>query len=216
MLRGLRDGKLHAALMIQTSGKVLDGLTFEELRRYAVCVAVHPSHPLARVRKVGLAQIVKERLVAYTLADYPEYHAWLANLFAPLKRSPQIAEEHDSSTSLIASRGSNFAPYSCGRRVRCSNSTMCRPSPRLVRTCTTSTARNTCRRLFVMNSRNERNSPSKPGFASRRALDLVGRFGFMWLNRHLVAEGKSCLFPVEFLKLGAQAGAFGDIAAQGC
>jgi len=103
MLRGLRDGKLHAALMIQTSGKVLEGLAFEELRRYAVCVAVHPSHPLARVRKVGLAQIVKERLVAYTLADYPEYHAWLANLFAALKRSPQIAEEHDSSTSLIAS-----------------------------------------------------------------------------------------------------------------
>src|SRR5438552_15254273 len=37
------------------------------------------------------------------LADYPEYHAGLADLFAPLKRPPKIAEEHDSSTSLIAS-----------------------------------------------------------------------------------------------------------------
>src|SRR5712664_3986982 len=43
------------------------------------------------------------RLIAYTLADYPEYHAWLGDLFAPLKRPPKIAEEHDSSTSLIAS-----------------------------------------------------------------------------------------------------------------
>src|SRR2546422_9018297 len=31
MLRGLRDGKLHVALMIQTSPKVLTGLIFEEL-----------------------------------------------------------------------------------------------------------------------------------------------------------------------------------------
>jgi DNA-binding transcriptional LysR family regulator len=76
---------------------------FEELRRYAVCVAVHPAHPLARTRKVGLEQIAAERLIAYTLADYPEYHAWLSDLFAPLKHSAEIAEEHDSSTSLIAS-----------------------------------------------------------------------------------------------------------------
>lgn len=102
MLRGLREGNLHVALMIQTSTKVMAGLIFEELRRYAVCVAVHPAHPLARVRKVGLAQVAAERLIAYTLADYPEYHAWLSDLYAPLKQPPRIAEEHDSSTSLIA------------------------------------------------------------------------------------------------------------------
>jgi DNA-binding transcriptional LysR family regulator len=103
MLRGLRDGKLHVALLIQLSARVLAGLVFEELRRYAVCVAVHPAHPLARTRKVGLEQVASERLIAYTLADYPEYHAWLSELFVPLKRPPQIAEEHDSATSLIAS-----------------------------------------------------------------------------------------------------------------
>lgn len=103
MLRGLRDEKLHVALMIQTSPKVMDGLVFEELRRYAVCVAAHPSHRLARARQVGLEQVVAERLITYTLADYPEYHAWLSDLFAPQKRAPLIAEEHDSSTSLIAS-----------------------------------------------------------------------------------------------------------------
>src|SRR5216684_4319073 len=34
MLRGLRDGKLHVALLIQVSAKVLTGLVFEELHRY--------------------------------------------------------------------------------------------------------------------------------------------------------------------------------------
>jgi len=103
MLRGLRDEKLHVAMMIQLSARVMTGLVFEELHRYAVSVAVSLSHPLARARKVGLEQIASERLITYTLADYPEYHAWLSDLFAPLNRSPQIAEEHDSSTSLIAS-----------------------------------------------------------------------------------------------------------------
>src|SRR5713226_6001151 len=45
MLRGLRDGKLDVALLVQVSPKVLTGLVFEELLRYPVCVALHPAHP---------------------------------------------------------------------------------------------------------------------------------------------------------------------------
>jgi DNA-binding transcriptional LysR family regulator len=102
MLRGLRDDKIQVALLVELSKKVLHGLTFEELVRYAVCVAVHPSHPLARAKTVKIEQVANERLVTYCLADYPEYHAWLAELFSVLKRPPQIAEEHEGSTSLIA------------------------------------------------------------------------------------------------------------------
>ncbi len=102
MLLGLKDGKLHAALIVQVSRKALAGLVFEELQRHQVCVATHPSHPLARARRVGLEQVTKERLVAFTLADYPEHQAWIAGLFAPLNRSPRIVEEYDSITSLIA------------------------------------------------------------------------------------------------------------------
>jgi DNA-binding transcriptional LysR family regulator len=102
MLRGLRDGELDLALLVQVSAKVMNGLVFEELRRYAVCVAVPLAHPLARARKVGVKKLVDERLIAFTLADYPEHHMWLADLFAPFKHLPQIAEEHDSATSLIA------------------------------------------------------------------------------------------------------------------
>jgi LysR family transcriptional regulator, benzoate and cis,cis-muconate-responsive activator of ben and cat genes len=102
MLRGLNDGSLHVAMMVQVPSKALTGLAFEELQRHLVCVAMHPEHPLARARKVGLAQVAQERLVAFTLADYPEHQAWIADLFAPLNHSPQIVEEHDSITSLIA------------------------------------------------------------------------------------------------------------------
>ncbi|HWY77267.1 MAG TPA: LysR substrate-binding domain-containing protein [Verrucomicrobiae bacterium] len=102
MLRGLNDGSLHVAMMVQVPSKALTGLVFEELQRQPVCVALHPAHPLARARKVGLEQVAKESLVAFTLADYPEYQAWVAGLFAPLNRPPQIVEEHDSITSLIA------------------------------------------------------------------------------------------------------------------
>jgi DNA-binding transcriptional LysR family regulator len=102
MLRGLSDGKLHAALLVQVPPKALAGLVFEELQRHLVCVAMHPAHPLARARRVGLEQVARERLVAFTRADYPEHQAWIADLFAPLKRSPQIVEEHDGITSLIA------------------------------------------------------------------------------------------------------------------
>ena len=102
MLRGLREGKLHAALLVQVPAKELVGVAFEELQRHAVCVAAHPAHPLARARRVGLKEVAAEPLVAFTLADYPEHQAWIAGLFAPLNRSPQIVEEHDSITSLLA------------------------------------------------------------------------------------------------------------------
>jgi LysR family transcriptional regulator, benzoate and cis,cis-muconate-responsive activator of ben and cat genes len=87
---------------VQVPPKTLAGFVFEELQRHAVCVAMHPAHPLAQARRVGLKEVAKEPLVAFTLADYPEHQAWIAELFAPLKRSPQIVEEHDSFTSLIA------------------------------------------------------------------------------------------------------------------
>ena len=102
MLAGLREGTLDVALMIRGSKKATDGFAFDELRQYAVCVAMHPAHPLAKARRVTLAEVSAERLIAYTRDDYPEYHAWLAELFAPLGKPPQIAEEHEGSTGLIA------------------------------------------------------------------------------------------------------------------
>jgi DNA-binding transcriptional LysR family regulator len=102
MLKGLAEGEIHVALMIRPSSRAVGKLQFEELRRYAVRVAMHPTHPLARARKPALREIAAERLIGYTRADYPEYHEWVASLFDGCQPPPRISEEHDSATSLIA------------------------------------------------------------------------------------------------------------------
>lgn len=103
MLRGLRDERLHVALLVQMSAKIMTGLVFEELQQYPVCVAMHPSHPLAKKSEIEMKDIIGERLIAFSLTEYPEHHAWIAGLFARFPSPPRIAEEHDSVTSLIAS-----------------------------------------------------------------------------------------------------------------
>jgi DNA-binding transcriptional LysR family regulator len=102
MLAGLREGRLNIALMVEPSGDQIQGLRFLELARYPMCVAVAPSHPLAHQREARLSQIATEPLIAYSRADYPEYHESLAEIFAEAGGTPAIAEEHDSVTSLIA------------------------------------------------------------------------------------------------------------------
>jgi DNA-binding transcriptional LysR family regulator len=80
---------------------------------------VHAAHPLARARKIRLGQVAKERLIAYTLAEYPEYHAWIAELFAPFPQPPHIVEEHDSATSLIAAVEAGRGVALVSRRFDC-------------------------------------------------------------------------------------------------
>lgn len=125
MLAGLRAGTLDLALRVAPTGDKLRGLRFHELARFPLCVAVAPSHPLARRRALTRAQIAAEPLIAYSRADYPEYHDSLAQIFAPAGRVPLIAEEHDSVSSLIAA-------VEAGRGVALIPSTMsCFAGPRL-------------------------------------------------------------------------------------
>ena len=102
MLAQLGDKKLQVALTVRPPAKLLRGLRFEELARYAMCVAVAPNHPLAKLKFISLRQVAHEPLIAYSRKDYPEYHAMLGKLFAPAGRLPQIVGEHDGITSLIA------------------------------------------------------------------------------------------------------------------
>lgn len=118
MLRGLRDQSLHVALTIRPPTSVMSGLVFRELRRYQVRLAVPTGHPLAHGAKPRLSQVWKERLLAYTKSDYPEYYEWLEDL-AGASIKPYVAEEHDSSSSLVAAieagRGIALVPesFSC-------------------------------------------------------------------------------------------------------
>ena len=103
MTNGLREGRLDAALTVEQSEKHMQGLAFEKLRSYPVCVALGATHRLVRARRIDLAEVSDERLMVYSREEYPEYHRWLNGLFGraiqPLLAN---AEEHDSGTSLIA------------------------------------------------------------------------------------------------------------------
>ena len=101
MITGLRDGEIEVAILVRPTRAMLRGLRFEELARDPICLAVPPKHPLARHRTVSLAEVVREPLVVFSRKDYPDYHELLDDIFAGSKSRPRIAEECDSSTSLI-------------------------------------------------------------------------------------------------------------------
>jgi len=102
MLTGIGEGKLQMALLVRPIRTMLRGLHFEELAHDTMCLAVPPDHALARLRSVPLTLAAREPLVVFSRKDYPEYHEFLAGLFESINAKPSIAEEHDSSASLIA------------------------------------------------------------------------------------------------------------------
>jgi DNA-binding transcriptional LysR family regulator len=111
MLTQLGEKKLQVALTVRPPRKQLRGLRFEELARYAMCVAVAPKHPLAKSKSVSLDQVSREPLIAYSRKDYPEYHEMLEKIFAPVGRKPKIVGEHDGVMSIVAAveSGRGFA-----------------------------------------------------------------------------------------------------------
>jgi DNA-binding transcriptional LysR family regulator len=104
MLRSLLEGRLDAALTIESSAKAMRGLAFAKLRTYSVCVAVSRAHRLARAKRVELAALKDERLVVYSRVEYPEYHEWLNAIFdGAIRDALASGDEHDNGTSIIAS-----------------------------------------------------------------------------------------------------------------
>jgi DNA-binding transcriptional LysR family regulator len=102
-LASLRDGRLQLAFIIRPSkrGAARD-LRFEELVREQVRLAIPSNHPFAQRRSVSLVDAAREPFVGLTREDFPDYHAYLAAVFAPLKDKPRVIEEHDSMTSVIS------------------------------------------------------------------------------------------------------------------
>jgi LysR family transcriptional regulator, benzoate and cis,cis-muconate-responsive activator of ben and cat genes len=103
MLHGLHDGKLDLCLMVRPAAKALRGLRFELLREYPMCVAVARTPPFARLTRVTREQLVREPLLAYARADYPEYHAMLDDLFGSTGPKYRVVQEQDSASALLAS-----------------------------------------------------------------------------------------------------------------
>ena len=119
MLAGLRDGKLHLALMVKPAAALLRGLHFTALTTDTLRFAVAPRHPLARKRAVTVAEIAREPLVVYRRDDYPDYHTMVEALFAGAKVKPRIAAEHDGVTSLIAAVESGAGVALVSESVAC-------------------------------------------------------------------------------------------------
>jgi LysR family transcriptional regulator, benzoate and cis,cis-muconate-responsive activator of ben and cat genes len=103
IVRALKDGTLEVALTVRSIPELMTGLAFEELRRYALCVALPLEHRLVGMTSVSVEQLIGERLIVYNRADYEEYQNIIERLFAPFQVRPKRAEEHDSGTGLLAS-----------------------------------------------------------------------------------------------------------------
>lgn len=102
MLAGLRERRLHAALMMQPSRQAARGISFAALRTLPILVAVPPDHPIARRRAVALKDILIEPMVAYSRKQYPDYHAFLARHTGLDAKRFRFTEECDSGSSLVA------------------------------------------------------------------------------------------------------------------
>lgn len=102
MLAGLREGRLHAALMMQPSRAAARGVTFEPLRTYPIGILVPPAHPFARRRAVTMDDSLAEPLVVFSRKEYPDYHEFVARIAGKHIKRLRIAEECDSGPSLIA------------------------------------------------------------------------------------------------------------------
>lgn len=102
MLDRMRGGKLLLAFTVRPAPAGLRGLRFEALTRDPLRLAVAPGHPLARQRSVTLREAAQEPLIAYSRAEYPDYHELLTRVFASTKTRPRVAEEHDGASSLIS------------------------------------------------------------------------------------------------------------------
>jgi DNA-binding transcriptional LysR family regulator len=97
-----------------------------ELARYAMVVAVAPSHSLAKLKAITLQQVAPEPLIGLNRKDYPEYHVEMKKLYAAVGLKPNFAEEHEGGTGIIAAveagRGIALVPSSLacivGTRVK--------------------------------------------------------------------------------------------------
>jgi DNA-binding transcriptional LysR family regulator len=99
---GLCSGELQLAVMPEAMNMPSAGIEFETLRTYPFCVAVAPTHPLARLKAVPLEKAAAEPLVGFTRKDYPDYYPLIERIFQTIGKKPRLAMECDSASSLIA------------------------------------------------------------------------------------------------------------------
>lgn len=110
---GLQNGTLELAVTPSTTGLESQGLEFETLRSYPVCVVLAPTHRLARLKTITMEKVMTEPLIGFSRKEYPDYYAGLERAFSSFGIKPRVAVECDSASSLITEvetgRGVAFA-----------------------------------------------------------------------------------------------------------
>jgi DNA-binding transcriptional LysR family regulator len=97
---GLRRGELELGLMVRPLKTNAEGLAFESLLRVPLVVTCAPDHPLAKLRRVKVHQLLEHPLVVFRRDDYSDYHHMLDEVFLG-QSPPRIAVECDSMSSLV-------------------------------------------------------------------------------------------------------------------
>lgn len=120
MLTGLRKGTLQLAFLVRPTRAMLRGLRFEPLVHDLMRLAVPPGHRFARLRSIPVAKLAAEPLVAYSRQEYPEYHEYLAALFAAAKIRPRIVEEHEGGVGLVAAVEAGYGLALVPQSLACS------------------------------------------------------------------------------------------------
>jgi DNA-binding transcriptional LysR family regulator len=98
---GLRNGGLQLAVTALPSEENAPDMEFESLKTYPICAILPANHPLARLKIIPLEKVAAEPLITLNRKNYPDAHAFVERLFAPLGVKPRIALECDSGSSVI-------------------------------------------------------------------------------------------------------------------
>ncbi len=69
IIAGLQAGTLELAVMSHAGPLHNEGIEFEPLQSYPLCVALPPGHPLTRLKDVPLAKVAAETLVGLRRKD---------------------------------------------------------------------------------------------------------------------------------------------------
>src|SRR6201995_3507910 len=80
LIDGLQDGTLELAVMPDAALQS-EGLEFEAVRNYPICIALAPTHRFARLKSITLEKVAAEPLIGFSQKDYREYYVGLERIF---------------------------------------------------------------------------------------------------------------------------------------
>ncbi len=119
MLKGLRNGELDFAFMLDSKVKALPGLRFEALREEALRLAVAREHAFSEMEQVDIEKLKNEDLIGFDLKEYPEYGDMVWNVLKRGRLRKKLSEQHESVSSLISAVEAGIGVALVTESVKC-------------------------------------------------------------------------------------------------